>query len=284
MARSSAKQPRSISPAARKRPQLALPPEDPKKQDDKAPTDDAFLREVDEALRQDEMLGFFKRFGVPLIVALVLGLAGLGGYLWWEGQQKQAADERGEQLIVALDALEARNLKDADAKLAELAEDDGNASAIAAKLLRAGIALDEGRAKDASRLFGEVASDEKAPQPYRDLATLRQVSADFDDMELQAVIDRLKPLAVPGNAWFGVAGELVGTAYLKQGKEDLAGPLFAGIARDEDVPESLRARARQLAGMLGVDAVDDALDKKAGNDDEDDKDAKNEAAPGEAGE
>jgi len=255
---------------------LALPPEDPKKQDDKAPAHDAFLREVDEALRQDEMLGFVRRFGVPLIVALVVGLGGLGGYLWWEGHQKQAAEERGEKLIVALDALEARNLKDADTKLTELAADDGNASAIAAKLLKAGIALDQGRAKDAIRLYGEVAADEKAPQPYRDLAMLRQVAADFDNMEPQAVVDRLKPLAVPGNAWFGAAGELVGMAYLKQGKEDLAGPLFARIARDEDLPDSLRGRARQLAGLLGVDAVDDALVKQAGG--------ASEAAPGVAGE
>ena len=68
---------------------------------------------------------------------------------------------------------------------------------------------------------------------------------------------RLKALAVPGNPWFGSAGELVGMAYLKQGKPDLAGPLFASISRDKDTPETLRRRARQLAGLLGVDAIDD---------------------------
>jgi hypothetical protein len=62
---------------------------------------------------------------------------------------------------------------------------------------------------------------------------------------------------VPGNAWFGPAGELVAIAYLKQGNEKLAGPLLGQIARDEKSPDTLRRRARQLAGMLGVDAVDD---------------------------
>jgi hypothetical protein len=71
------------------------------------------------------------------------------------------------------------------------------------------------------------------------------------------VVDRLKPLAVPGNPWFGSAGELVGMAYLRQGKNDLAGPLFAAIAKDESVPASLRSRTRQLAGLLGYDAVVD---------------------------
>jgi hypothetical protein len=46
-------------------------------------------------------------------------------------------------------------------------------------------------------------------------------------------------------------------AYLKQGKEELAGPLLAAIAKDEDVPQTLRSRSRQLAGLLGYDAVAD---------------------------
>jgi hypothetical protein len=50
---------------------------------------------------------------------------------------------------------------------------------------------------------------------------------------------------------------MVGMAYLAQGKKNLAGPLFAAIAKDEKVPQTLRGRARQLAGVLGYDAVVD---------------------------
>jgi hypothetical protein len=83
------------------------------------------------------------------------------------------------------------------------------------------------------------------------------VSIRFDSLPPQQVIDRLKPLAVPGNAWFGSAGELVGMAYLKQGKPELAGPLFAAIGKNTEVPSSLRSRMRQVAGQLGYDAGTD---------------------------
>ena len=36
-----------------------------------------------------------------------------------------------------------------------------------------------------------------------------------------------------------------------------AGPLFAAISKDKNAPASLRSRTRQLAGVLGVDAIDD---------------------------
>ncbi len=254
---------------------MALRPQDPKSPTDKAAEREAaqqevFMREVDDALREDEVMGMFRRYGKPVLAIVGLGLMSLAGYLWWENDQTAKAEERGEQMIVALDELEVGKTKEADAQLASLIDAAGGAggSAIAAKLVRAGIALEDGRAKDAVKLYDEVASDTDAPQPYRDLAVVRGVAADFDNLAPDAVVTRLKPLAAPGNPWFGVAGELLGVAYLKQEKPELAGPLFAQIARDETLPDSLRGRARQMAGLLGVDAVDDpAEDDDAAADD-----------------
>ena len=75
----------------------------------------------------------------------------------------------------------------------------------------------------------------------------------------------MKPLAEPGKPWFGSAGELLGLAYIKQGNNTLAGPLFAAISRDKTAPESLRRRTRQMAGLLGVDAIDDVNEAAASN-------------------
>jgi len=71
------------------------------------------------------------------------------------------------------------------------------------------------------------------------------------------VIAQLAPLAKPGSAVFGSAGELVAMAQLEAGNRAAAGQLFAGIAKDEDQAETLRSRARQMAGLMGVDAVVD---------------------------
>ena len=47
------------------------------------PRDDAFIREVDEAYREDELKRFFQRYGRWILLAVGLGLAGLGAALWW---------------------------------------------------------------------------------------------------------------------------------------------------------------------------------------------------------
>lgn len=252
----------SLVPAAESARTLALRPSSPESRADQlalrdSAQQDALLREVDDALREDQLLTFLRRHGVTLAVVIVLGLAALGGYLWWDSSQKQAAGERGEAFTTALDRIENGHLTSGDKQLAPLAADVGTGTAAAAKLMRAGIALEENRKAEAVKLFGEVSADADAPQPFRDLATVRLVATEFDALPPEAVIARLKPLAVPGKPWFGNAGELLALAYLKQDKPQLAGPLLAAIARDKEAPETLRRRARQMAGVLGVDAVDD---------------------------
>jgi hypothetical protein len=216
---------------------------------------DVFVREVDDALREDQLKEALQRHGRIAAVALGAALLALGGFLWWREHQQDVAGEAGEKFMVALDQVEAGRLAPAYAALEPLTTKGPEGARTAAKLMQASIALEQNNSAQAAKLFGEVAADDDVPTPFRDLARVRQTAAEFDRLPPATVIARLKPLAVPGNAWFGSAGELVGAAYLKQGRNDLAGPLFAAIAKDTSVPETLRGRARQLAGMLGVDAI-----------------------------
>jgi hypothetical protein len=220
--------------------------------------DEALLREVDDAYREQQVAELARRYGVPAGIALVLALVLFGGYLFWHSQREGDREQRSEELVKALDAIDAGNFDTAAPMLEKLVADGSDGGQTAARMLQAGVALRQGRDGDAVRLYGQIRADADAPQSYRDLATVREVAASFDSMDKAEVVKRLKPLAVPGKAWFGSAGELLAMAYLDQNRRDLAGPLLAQIAKDEDAPQSLRSRARQVAGVLGVDAIGDA--------------------------
>jgi hypothetical protein len=224
---------------------------------------DMLLREVDEAVRQEETAQFAQRYGKMLVAALVLFLAAFGGWLFWQDHREGQLEEGSEEFVGALDELQAGNVDTADRELAVIAGDGAAAAEAGARILQAGIAANKGEAAQAAEMLFALAADEDAPQVYRDLAAIRGVAADYDRMEPQAVIDRLKPLAVPGNPWFASAAELVAMAYMRQGKRELAGPLFAAIAQDEEAPQTLRSRARQMSGLLGVDAIEDVDDTLA---------------------
>lgn len=218
---------------------------------------EGFLREVDEALREDEMMSALRRYAVLASVVVSAGLLALGGYLWWNAHQADVRAGQAEQLVLALDKVDSGQQDVAFAQLAPVVQNGTDGDRAAARLLQAGIATRLGKLDQAAGLFAQVAGDDHAPKAYRDLATVRGVALTFDKMAPADVVARLRPLAVPGAPFFGSAGEMLGVAYLKQGRQDLAAPLFGTISRDANVPASLRARARQLAGVLGFDAVED---------------------------
>lgn len=218
---------------------------------------DGFLREVDDALREDQVFTALQKYGKPVGAAIAAGLLGLAGWLWYDNHKASTSGEQGEVLTKALDNIEARNLKAATDEVAPLAKDGTDGYRAAARMLSAGVLVEQGKTAEAAKAFAAIAADGDAPQAYRDLATIREVSLTFDQIGPAKVVERLKPLAVPGNPWFGSAGELVAMAYVKQGNNELAGALFAQIAKDKTVPDSLRRRTRQMAGLLGVDAVEE---------------------------
>ncbi|CCW15764.1 Mlr7403 protein [Sphingobium indicum BiD32] len=224
---------------------------------------EAFMREVDEAVRQDQLLTVWQRYGRWILVAVVVGLAAFGGWLYWQHHSKTEAEAVSEQMDAVLATATGGGTPDArqlDA-LTKASQPGYRASAL---LVQAGTASRKGDAKGAIALYGAMVADTGLDQPYRDLALIRQTALEFETLKPQQIVDRLKPLAIEGAPWFGSAGELVAIAYMKMGKNDLAGPLFAGIAKDANVPQSIRSRARQMAGLLGIDAVELPADPAQG--------------------
>ena len=221
-----------------------------------ADQDQAFLREVDENLRADQLNQFWLRWGKLLIGAVVVGLIALAGWLWWQNHQAGVAGEQGEQLQAAFNNVGSGALPAAAEPLTELSGSRVDGYKAAALLTQAAIAVQSNDLKTATAKYGAVAADGGLAKPYRDLALVKQTLVEFDQLQPQAVIDRLKPLAVEGNAFFGTAGELVAISYLRQNKRAEAGRLFAAVAKDAKTPDTIRQRAVQMAGVLGVDAVD----------------------------
>lgn len=216
---------------------------------------EAFYREVDEELRRDQLTSYWKRYGKLAIAGAVLLLALLAGFIWWQGHRQAVAAKQGAELTAAFDDIQARRLKAVTPQLDKLAKDGNPGYRAAALMTQADLAVEANKLDEAAAAFGRIAADADLPQAYRDLALVRRTHIEFDKLQPAEVVRRLSALAKPESAWFGSAGEMVAIAQLKLGKQAEAARIFAALAKDENVPDSLRSRSVQMAGSLGVDAV-----------------------------
>lgn len=235
---------------------MALPPS--------GTTDEAFLREVDEEYRRDRLLNIWRDYGRWIIGAVVIALVALAVWLYMGHRANSAAGVQGEKYDAALRLVEENQPDKAMPEFDKLAKEGAEGYAALSRITQGNLLLQKGDAKGAAAKFAEVATNASYPQPYRDLALLRQTSTEYDSLKPEQVIDRLKGLAVSTSPWLGTAGEMVAASYLKLGKRAEAGKLYGQIAQGgESVPETIRQRAVTLAGVLGVDAIDQSTGNSA---------------------
>jgi hypothetical protein len=216
---------------------------------------ETFLREVDENLREDRLRDFGKRYGGWIIGGILLFLGAVGGWLYWQDRELKKAQEQSETLAAIYSDIAAQKVANVPQRLKPLEESSNEIVGATARLTRAAVALESNDQQTALAQYKSLADDKGMPKPYRDLATVRAVALEFDSLKPEQVVERLAPLTKKGEPWFGSAGELTAMAYLKQGQKAKAGRLFAEIAADQQVPPTIRTRAVQLAGTLGVDAT-----------------------------
>jgi len=219
-------------------------------------THESFIREVDENLRRDQAENFVKRYGSWLIGGVILFVAAVGGYLYWQEHRRQQAAAQSEQLLAVLDDVSSgRTGKPVQDKLQAIVDGGHAQYAGLARLTGAALAQDGGDRARALASYKALAADDGQPQSIRDAALIRQTALEYDSLKPEDVIARLQPFTEAGNPWFGTAGEMTGAALLKANRRAEAGRLFARVANDNNVPGGIRSRAQQLASSLGVDSA-----------------------------
>jgi hypothetical protein len=233
------------------------------------PANDHLIQEVDEAVRKDQLDAFARRYGRWIIGVVMAALLAFGGYIYWQHRQTVAAGEQSEQLVAAFEKVKAGQAKQSEAALAAIKTGDAPAYRAAATIQLANMKAEQGDRKGAAAMLATLAADTSADQTLRDLALIRQTALELDFIKPEVVIARLAPIVAqtdPQSAWFPSAAELTALAHYQAGRYKQAGELFARIARVKDVPPALQSRAVQMAGMLGVDAVDDRAAEAAKKD------------------
>ena len=143
-------------------------------------TDDSFVREVDEEYRRAQLAGFWRSYGRWLVAAVIILLAALGGWLWWQNEQVRRAGVAGEDFSAALAKVEIGNVPAAAPALARLATGDRPGYAALARLTQAANAVQAGDTPGAVKIYTALAADTAQPQPFRDLATIKATRLEFD--------------------------------------------------------------------------------------------------------
>jgi hypothetical protein len=210
-------------------------------------SDESLFREVDEEVRQEQLKKLWDRYGnyvVALCVGVIIAVAVLKGWQYWQLRQSEAAAAAyGE----ALRLMGEGKRTEADAALKGVTQ---TGYSHVAKLRRAANLAVEGKPDEAVALYDEIAADAGASPSIRDLARIRAGYLLADKLSPAELIGRLGALDNDQSDWRGAAREIFALAAYRTGDYSMADRYANAIAADDDVPSSLRQRARLMIEML----------------------------------
>ncbi len=213
-------------------------------------SDDSFIREVNEELRQDQLHGLWKQYGalmIAAVVAVVLAAAAWQGYVYWVESRANAS---GDRFLNALNLANEGKSDEALAELKSLEADGYGAYPVLARMRQATLLMQKGETDAAVKTFDDVAADSSVPEAIRDMARLRAAIILVDTGSYEDVAKRAEPLAADSNALRHSAREALGLAGWKAGHTTDALTLFDQIVADSEAPRNVRQRAQMMAELI----------------------------------
>lgn len=213
-------------------------------------SDDSFIREVNEELRQDQARALWDRYGpyvLAIAIAVVLVTAAWVGWDYWT---RSRADASGDRFSQALTLAEEGRTDEALAALESLQADGYGAYPVLARLRTATLLAARGDTDAAVAAFDAVAGDGSVPAALRDMARLRAAYILVDHGSHADVASRVEALTADGNELRHSARETLGLAAWKDGRASEALTLFEQLASDAQAPGALRDRATLMAELI----------------------------------
>ena len=206
------------------------------------------MDQIDEYEQGERVRAWLRNNGSSLIGGVALGLAALGGWQWWQGQQDQKLVDAAAEYQVFSKAVEAKDDAKAGAHATSLAQAFPKSPyPVLAALRRAEMLHAEGKDDEALKVL-DAAKDSKADPVLVELAQLRtaRLLASMGKHE-----DALKHLDTVGDtAFVAVAAEIRGDAEMAQGRRDAARASYEKALASLDIA----APTRPMVEMKLTDA------------------------------
>ena len=213
-------------------------------------SDDSFIREVNEELRQDQAKALWDRFGPAFIGLALIVVLGTAAYVGWQYWTESKANKSGDDFSAALLLANGGKSDDALAALDALEKNGYGAYPLLARMRAATVLSEKGDFTGAVAAFDEVSNDTSIPQALRDMARLRAALIMVDKGSYADVSSRAEQLTDDTNTLRHSAREALGLSAWKAGKAKDAIALFDQIASDDGAPRNIRQRATLMSELI----------------------------------
>ena len=205
---------------------------------------DAFIREVDEDVKNDNFKELWKKYGAYIVAFVVIAVTAAVCFdrvKLWKIQQNQL---RTENYMAAAQLKE--NPEETLAALQKISTDEDNIFADFAKLQIANVLLTQEKNDEALATLQALADDKNADKAVRDVALIKLASYKVDTVSKAELEQLLQPILAEETSWTPLANDLLAIAAIKEGDIETAKEIYGKILKTKDLPEEFKTKIQDM--------------------------------------
>ena len=209
---------------------------------------DAFIQEIDEDVKNDNMKMLWDKYGIFVILFVVIAVSAAVSFekikSWKEAQHQQTTEEY--MLATQLRESPEQTL----AALQQINQSNQGIFSDFAKLQIANVLFNQNKKDEALATLQNLIEDKQVNSEVKNIALIKYATYKVDELPQAEFAALLKPIIDANNSWTPLAQDLLAMSAIKDGDVDTARSIYEKILKIKDLPENFKNKVQDMLTSL----------------------------------
>lgn len=209
---------------------------------------DAFIQEVDEDVKNDNLKVLWNRYGLFVIAFVVLAVSAAVSFdriqAW-----KTAQSQKNTEAYMSASQLQEQP-EETIAALQNITKNTQGIFADFARLQIANVLFNENKNEEALATLQSLMDDKQVNSEVKHVALIKYATYKIEEMSQDEFKALLQPILDAENSWTPLANDLVAMSAIQHGDLETAKAIYSEILKINDLPENFRTKIQDILSSL----------------------------------
>lgn len=210
---------------------------------------DAFIQEVDEDVKNDNLKVLWNRYGLLIIAFVVLAVSAAISFDQIKNW-KIAQNQRHTEEYMAAAQFQAENPDNTIAALQQVSQKNQGIFSDFARLQIANVLLNQDKIDEATAALESIVNDKQVNSEVQHIALVKLATYKLDTMDRASFEKLVQPLITENTSWAPIAQDLLAMSAIKNGDITTARTIYENILKIEDLPENFKVKVQDMLSSI----------------------------------
>ena len=211
---------------------------------------EAFIREVTEEVKNDNLKQMWEKYGIYIILLVVLSIVGAVSFEGFKSWRKARSETWSDTYAYALNLENQGKYDESLEVLKKMEQTGGNIYSDIAKLQIVNILFEQGKKDEAISTLESIVADKDINKKLRNVSVIKLASYKLDKASREEINALLEPLIEENGSWTNIAKEMSAMAAIRDGNIEEAQTLYHEILNTPNLPDGLKMRVQDMLSVL----------------------------------